>query len=125
MNKKKLSNLLIKSILISVLLISLSYTIIAADLTYDSTQNNVSITYDELSRIKSKNTTSTNITYNYDAQLDGTLTNVTINNITIKYEYDDKRRIKREIRIMEIITSVIATLKMRELPLFQTIKSFL
>ncbi len=54
-----------------------------SSLTYDTTQNNITLGYDHLNRISSKNSSNLNIIYGYDQSFDGTLTNITAGNITI------------------------------------------
>ena len=72
--------------------------------TYDTTANNITLTYDHLNRVISKNGTTQNITYGYDVQFQGTIHNLTFENTTIIYEYDNKQRIIKEKRIIDGIT---------------------
>ena len=83
-----------------------SFSVIAVttnELTYDSTANNITLTYDTLNRVATKTSPTETVTYGYDQEFQGTVSNVTSNNIQIRYEYDDKLRLIKEIRIIDNI----------------------
>src|SRR3989339_375589 len=90
-------------ILVLVLTILLSLSLIHAQtLTYDSAKDNLSSTYDDKNRLL----TQSNSIYIYDGDMDNTLTNITNQDVTIKYEYDNKKRIIRETKIIDGVTFI-------------------
>ena len=90
-----------KKFLVIILLILLSLPLTSAySLTYDTDKNNVSMSYDSKNRILTKD----NITYSYDSGMNDTLTNVTNDNVIIKYEYDSRKRITKETKIIDGIS---------------------
>src|SRR3989339_170547 len=92
------------TILVLVLTILLSLSLIHAQtLTYDSAKDNLSSTYDDKNRLL----TQSNSIYIYDGDMDNTLTNITNQDVTIKYEYDNKKRIIRETKIIDGVTCKI------------------
>ena len=65
----------------------------------DSIGNTITLSYDQLNRIISKNSTDANISFSYDQDYYGTLSKIT-NNINITYTYDKRmRKIKESITI--------------------------
>ena len=82
-----------------------SFTLTSAyTLTYNTTAANISSLYDENNRVVSKG----DVFYVYDSDgfVNDTLTNVSNNDVIIRYEYDDKKRIIKEIKTIDGITFV-------------------
>ncbi len=88
-------------VLLFLLVVPLSFASEEQNFNVDSTQNTVTIVYDDLNRIEQKNSSSEIINYSYDKQLQGTLNNISFGNSTYKYTYDDKLRIIEEKRIID------------------------
>ncbi|OGY53735.1 MAG: hypothetical protein A2912_01385 [Candidatus Buchananbacteria bacterium RIFCSPLOWO2_01_FULL_40_23b] len=65
-------------------------------LIYDSTQNNITLNYDNLNRIHSKNSSTINTAYGYDQEFNGVLSNVTKGDVNVTYQYDEKLRVIKE-----------------------------
>jgi uncharacterized protein RhaS with RHS repeats len=100
-NKKKC--LLRKIVVLLFVFVALAFGALAEtqELTYDSFNNATNISYDDLSRILVKNFTSGHHNYTYDFDYLETLTNVTFANGSVAYEYDNRRRVIREVRIID------------------------
>ncbi len=82
--------------LVLLFLIVLTLPFVTSSLyTYDTTPNNITLSYDKLNRVVSKTSTLQNITYGYDQQYQGTIHDLTFENTTIIYQYDTKQCIIR------------------------------
>ncbi len=88
-------------VLLFLLVVPLSFALEEINFNLGSTQNVVTIGYDNLNRIVQKNSSSEIINYSYDKQLQGTLNNISFGNSSYKYTYDDKLRVIEEKRIID------------------------
>lgn len=87
--------------LLILLVIPLIFAFEEQNLNLDSTQNTVTIGYDNINRVTQKNSSSEITNYSYDKQLQGTLNNISFGNSSYKYTYDDKLRVIEEKRIID------------------------
>lgn len=89
-----------KFLVILSLMLLVSPSVFAYSLTYDTNKNNISMSYDSKNRILTKG----NISYSYDSDMNDTLTNVTNNDVMIRYEYDSRKRVTKETKIIDGIS---------------------
>jgi YD repeat-containing protein len=100
MNKTKLFGIS-TVFLIGIIIETLAVIAAVQDLTYDSGNPVVNVSYDTLNRVLAKNSSSGSFNYTYDADYFGTLTNVTFANGSVAYQYDDRLRAVKEVRYID------------------------
>ena len=92
------------SLFIIVITFFLLPIISAYALSYDSMKNSIDMNYDENNRVVNQTGSSDWIKYVYDEDMNNTLTNVSNEDVLISYEYDNKKRVIKEIKTIDGIS---------------------